>query len=798
MSAVATLLSLGLQLPPPPKVGLLCVGLAGNNGATLVASQLANRRGLTWEHHSAGPQRANYLGCITQIPPLAQDHALAGFDGAAVGGWDVVPTPLGQALYESRVLEYDLVRQLRDELDGVPVMRGVFDADFVGEMSAPPTHVVPPAPRASLLATLRDDIRSFCAREGVAPHRTTVVWSASVERPSEGAYESAAALLAAIDADDAEVSPSILYAAAAALEGCSFVNGGSQNTLSAGLLELASRASPPAYVLGTDFKAGQTKAKTAIVEYLRALGLKPRTIASYNHLGNNDMRNLLSPRTWTAKERVKTDIFGPWQPTDGSAQIDHKVAVLYTPQMGDEKRDTVEYTSEAFMGVEHTMVTYTRCMDSALCVPLMIDAAVFCAHFADRAAPAADAAAALAYLFKLNEGAAEGVDPGFFAQTSALHALLERLPPAPAVATPAAATTSGGGGGRVDGSVLCVGLCCLDMQLLGAESPTTREAIAGFERCDVRAGGSISNTAAALATLGARAAVLGVVGDDGHGAELRRQWAAAGVDASLVVTTTERSTSLAVLPVFAGGGRGCWVDLSANELLDDGAALAAMRAPAAAAALGGCRAIHVGYPHLLARLQGDALRNLLETAPALLGGGGVVRSVDLNGVADSADRSALDVLAPALPLIDLLHANLEEACVLAGVPPLDEDAAVDDDALRALAAPLLARGVAVVAITLAAAGAYIAVTDDDARLEGDGAPPGELPSWAAGPRAHRAAALPLDGRANANGAGDAFCAGLLAGLLWSEPLTLADVVHRGLESARERVDSARAERAAVA
>ena len=74
----------------------------------------------------------------------------------------------------------------------------------------------------------------------------------------------------------------------------------------------------------------------------------------------------------------------------------------------------------------------------------------------------------------------------------------------------------------------------------------------------------------------------------------------------------------------------------------------------------------------------------------------------------------------------------------------------------------------------------------------------DRPSWAAGPRAHRAAALPLDGRANANGAGDAFCAGLLAGLLWSEPLTLADVVHRGLESARERVDSARADRAAVA
>jgi len=62
------------------------------------------------------------------------------------------------------------------------------------------------------------------------------------------------------------------------------------------------------------------------------------------------------------KARVKTDVFGAWA---DDAPIDHKVAVLYTEQMGDEKRDTVEYTSDAFMGCEHTMLTYTRCMDSA-------------------------------------------------------------------------------------------------------------------------------------------------------------------------------------------------------------------------------------------------------------------------------------------------------------------------------------------------------------------------------------------------------------------------------------------------
>ena len=44
--------------------------------------------------------------------------------------------------------------------------------------------------------------------------------------------------------------------------------------------------------------------------------------------------------------------------------------MLYTEQMGDEKRDTVEYTSDAFMGCEHTLLTYTRCMDSALCATI--------------------------------------------------------------------------------------------------------------------------------------------------------------------------------------------------------------------------------------------------------------------------------------------------------------------------------------------------------------------------------------------------------------------------------------------
>ena len=51
-----------------------------------------------------------------------------------------VPTPLGEALYRSRILDYDLVRQLREEMDQREVMRGVFDADFVGESQHAGAH----------------------------------------------------------------------------------------------------------------------------------------------------------------------------------------------------------------------------------------------------------------------------------------------------------------------------------------------------------------------------------------------------------------------------------------------------------------------------------------------------------------------------------------------------------------------------------------------------------------------------------------------------------------------------------
>ena len=48
-----------------PKLGVMLVGLGGNNGSTLVAGILANKKKLSWETRQ-GTVSANYYGSFTQ------------------------------------------------------------------------------------------------------------------------------------------------------------------------------------------------------------------------------------------------------------------------------------------------------------------------------------------------------------------------------------------------------------------------------------------------------------------------------------------------------------------------------------------------------------------------------------------------------------------------------------------------------------------------------------------------------------------------------------------------------------
>jgi len=366
-------------------IGILIVGFGGANGSTLACGILANRNKIQWFGPLGESQTPNYNGCITQLTPRGTAHpgvgykskykegqylSLADVNNAAIGGWDIRPNKLGDALLDAQILDYDLVRQVRDDLNKIPIWKGYYDPRFIGssQHNGATYTLVPNLSAADALDILRQDIRNFKQDHRVQGH-TTVIWSASVEPNCPfcfegGGLDTAAELLQSISMSEEErggpLPPSLIYATAAILEGCSFVNGASQYIICKGLLELThqqkQQGGGKAYCLGTDFKAGQTKFKTAAVEYLRTMGLQPKVIASSNHLGNNDMYNLATSDTARmAKLRVKNDIFSSWE-----EDIDHKVSVMYTPWMKDEKRDFVEYTSLAFLNQIHTMVTYTR------------------------------------------------------------------------------------------------------------------------------------------------------------------------------------------------------------------------------------------------------------------------------------------------------------------------------------------------------------------------------------------------------------------------------------------------------
>ena len=60
-----------------------------------------------------------------------------------------------------------------------------------------------------------------------------------------------------------------------------------------GVIGLACERGVP--IGGDDFKSGQTKLKSVLVDFLVAAGIKPKSIVSYNHLGNNDGKNLSAP-----------------------------------------------------------------------------------------------------------------------------------------------------------------------------------------------------------------------------------------------------------------------------------------------------------------------------------------------------------------------------------------------------------------------------------------------------------------------------------------------------------------------
>lgn len=114
------------------------------------------------------------------------------------------------------------------------------------------------------------------------------------------------------------------------------------------------------------------------MDFLTGAGIKPKSCVSYNHLGNNDGKNLSSEKQFKSKETSKSECIKDILENsllykNESQHPDHTVVIKYVPSAGDSKKAIDEYTSEIFMGGDHTFVSYNVCEDSLLAAGIIID-----------------------------------------------------------------------------------------------------------------------------------------------------------------------------------------------------------------------------------------------------------------------------------------------------------------------------------------------------------------------------------------------------------------------------------------
>ena len=277
----------------------------------------------------------------------------------------------------SKVLDYDLQSKLYPLMKDIKPLPSIYFPDFIAANQGERADNVLTGTKQEQMEQIRKDIRDFKTKNGL--DQVILLWTANTERFSaveEGVNDNAENILSSIEMGEAEVSASTVFAVASILEGCTFINGSPQNTFVPGVVELARQKK--VFIAGDDFKSGQTKMKSVMVDFLVSAGIKPVSIVSYNHLGNNDGKNLSAPSQFRSKEISKSNVVDDMVASnrilfEEDEHPDHVVVIKYVPYVADSKRAMDEYTSEIFMGGKNTIAMHNTCEDSLLATPLIYD-----------------------------------------------------------------------------------------------------------------------------------------------------------------------------------------------------------------------------------------------------------------------------------------------------------------------------------------------------------------------------------------------------------------------------------------
>ena len=386
------------ELNDSDNIGVLLVGWGGNNGTTFTAGILASQLGVKW-NTKEGEQDVKWFGSISQmgsvhigyddkqIPhsKLFKDMIkMVDIKNICIGGWDICKDNLYKSTVKNQVIDYNLQQELKSVMEHKNPFPGIYYPDFIATNQIVRAVNIINTPFTSKFDDLNaiiNDINTF--KQIYDIKKVIVVWTASTERFTTGKWENKEELLDAIKRSDSEISPSIIYAAASIMTGSIFLNGSPQNTLCPSVIDLAT--SYNAFVGGEDFKTGQTKFKSVLADFLASSGIKPLSIVSYNHLGNNDGKNLSEEPQFKSKEITKKNVIDDIIEDNPSLfngdKPDHCVVIKYVPAVGDSKRAMDEYYSHLFLNGKQTIAIHNTCEDSLLAAPIILDIILFAELF---------------------------------------------------------------------------------------------------------------------------------------------------------------------------------------------------------------------------------------------------------------------------------------------------------------------------------------------------------------------------------------------------------------------------------
>ncbi|GAA2576149.1 sugar kinase [Dactylosporangium fulvum] len=264
--------------------------------------------------------------------------------------------------------------------------------------------------------------------------------------------------------------------------------------------------------------------------------------------------------------------------------------------------------------------------------------------------------------------------------------------------------------------VLCLGAYILD--ILGrpiSRLPDTQNSQL-IEEIRLTVAGTAGGTAVDLARLGIPTSAGGALGDDAAGRFVRTLLDDAGVDTRWLATIAGVQTSCTMLPIAPDGSRPAWHVRGANALFG------AEHLPWTE--LGEFAAVHVGGVNALPGFDGDTCVQLMSAAKQA----GCIVTADCLG-AKRAD--AADLLRRYLPYVDVFLPNDLEALKITGADRVSDAAA----AFRNMGA-----------------GAVVVTTGPDGCVVADSGGVWRIPAYD----------VPV---VDSTGCGDAFSAGVLAGLV---------------------------------